>query len=193
MSDGDVNDKGTISALLLAVNRGEDCALEALVQAIYPDLKRLAHRQLAKERQGHTLNTTAIVHEAYERLASGRNNWNDRGHFLRAASTVMRHLLVDYARRRSAGKRGSGIAPLSLEDDRCSTDDDSMAVLAMNDAINDIAEIDPRLERIIECRYFAGLSVEDTAEALGMAVRTVERDCQRARAYLQEAMKPDEH
>ena len=193
MSDGDVDDKRGITALLLAVNRGEDCALEELVQAVYPDLKRLAHRQLAKERQGHTLNTPAIVHEAYERLASSHGNWSDRGHFLRAASAVMRHLLVDYARKRSAGKRGGGVAPLSLEDDRCSSDDDSMAVLAMDDAIRDIAEIDPRLERIIECRYFAGLTVEDTAQALGMAVRTVERDCQRARAYLLKAMKPEGH
>jgi RNA polymerase sigma factor (TIGR02999 family) len=181
-----------VPALLAAVERGEPHALEALVAAVYPELKRLAHLQLAKERAGHTLNTTAIVHEAFLRLASGNNSWADRGHFLRAASTVMRHLLVDHARKRSAGKRGAGRPPMTLEDERCASQDDSLAVLALDDAIKDIAKIDPRLEQIIECRYFAGLSVAETAEALGMAVRTVERDWQRAKGYLLDAMESNE-
>ena len=182
-----------VPALLAAVERGEPHALEALVAAVYPELKRLAHLHLAKERAGHTLSTTAIVHEAFLRLAAGDNGWTNRGHFLRAASTVMRHLLVDHARKRSAGKRGAGRPPMTLEDQRCASQDDSLAVLALNDAINDIAKIDPRLEQIIECRYFAGLSVAETAEALGMAVRTVERDWQRARGYLLDAMESNEH
>jgi RNA polymerase sigma factor (TIGR02999 family) len=181
-----------VPALLAAVERGEPHALEALVAAVYPELKRLAHLQLAKERAGHTLNTTAIVHEAFLRLASGNNSWADRGHFLRAASTVMRHLLVDHARKRGAGKRGLGRPPMTLEDERCASQDDSLAVLALDDAIKDIAKIDPRLEQIIECRYFAGLSVAETAEALGMAVRTVERDWQRAKGYLLDAMESNE-
>ena len=178
-----------VPALLAAVERGDPNALEALVAAVYPELKRMAHLQLVRERAGHTLNTTAIVHEAFLRLAGSNKRWTDRGHFLRAASTVMRHLLVDYARKRSAGKRGAGRSPLTLEDDRCASDDDSLAVLALDDAIKDIAKIDPRLEQIIECRYFAGLSVAETAEALGMAVRTVERDWQRAKGYLLDAME----
>jgi RNA polymerase sigma factor (TIGR02999 family) len=186
MSDGDVNKKK--SELLAAVDRGEAGALERLVEAVYPELKRLAHFQLTRERPGHTLNTTAIVHEAYVRLSSGDGRWNDRAHFLRAASTVMRHLLVDHARKKRAEKRGSGNAPLTLEEDRFTAGDDGLAVIALDDALKDIAEIDPRLEKIIECRYFAGLSVADTAEALGMAVRTVERDWQRAKAYLLQAM-----
>jgi RNA polymerase sigma factor (TIGR02999 family) len=189
MSDGDDNKK--ISEFLTAVDRGDAGALERLVEAVYPELKRLAHFQLALERPGHTLNTTAIVHEAYVRLSSGDGKWNDRGHFLCAASTVMRHLLVDHARKKRAEKRGSGDAPLTLEEDRVTAGDDGLAVIALDDALQDIAEIDPRLEKIIECRYFAGLSVADTAEALGMAVRTVERDWQRAKAYLLEAMEPD--
>jgi RNA polymerase sigma factor (TIGR02999 family) len=192
MPDCDGDDKGD-PELPGATGQGEAGSLDGLIQGVYPELKRLAHRQLARERKGHTLNTTAIVHEAYERLASGQNNWRDRGHFLRAASTVMRHLLVDYARKRRADKRGGGISLLTLEDDRCSSDDDSTAVLALDDAIRDITEIDPHLEKVIECRYFAGLSVEDTALALGMAVRTVERNCQRARAYLLKAMQPEGH
>lgn len=189
MSDDD--DKKKMSELLAAADRGEGGALDRLVEAVYPELKRLAHFQLARERPGHTLNTTAIVHEAFVRLSSGDGKWNDRAHFLRAASTVMRHLLVDHARKKRAEKRGSGNAPLTLEEDRSAAGDDGLAVIALDDALGDIAKIDPRLEKIIECRYFAGLSVADTAEALGMAVRTVERDWQRAKAYLLEAMEPD--
>lgn len=183
----DAGEDGLVE-LLEAVERGEAGALEALVEAVYPDLKRLAHFQLAAERPGHTLSTTAVVHEAFVRLAAGNTRWADRGHFMRAAATVMRHLLVDHARKRAAAKRGGGNLPLTLEDDRCATADDGMAVLALDHAMREIAEIDPRLERILECRYFAGLSVNETAEALGMAVRTVERDWQRAKAYLLQAM-----
>jgi RNA polymerase sigma factor (TIGR02999 family) len=189
----DVKNNKKIDDLLDAVNRQEDKALDELVAAIYPELKRLAHFQIAGERAGHTLNTTAIVHEAYVRLAAGEGNWSDRAHFLRAAATVMRHLLVDHARRRSADKRGGGVAPVTLDVGIHSEADDSVAVIALDDAIREIAKIDPRLERIIECRYFAGLSVAETAEALEMKTRTVERDWQRARAYLRRAMETNAH
>jgi len=167
---------------------GEEGSLERLFAAVYPELKKLAHFQLAGEHPDHTLNTTAIVHEAFVRLAGSSNRWTDRAHFLRAAATVMRHLLVDHARKRRADKRGGGNRLLTLEDERHVSEDNSLAVLMLDDALKDIAEIDPRLEQIIECRYFAGLSVNDTAEALGMAVRTVERDWQRAKGYLLQAM-----
>lgn len=192
MPDGEIDDVGAIPRLLDAVERGEPGALGELVEAVYPELKRLAHFQLAHERRGHTLNTTAIVHEAYMRMASGDGAWKNRKHFLRAASTVMRHLLVDHARKKQAEKRGAGKAPLALDENRIAGGDDSLAVLALDNALTDIAEIDPRLEKIIECRYFAGLSVRETAEALDMAVRTVERDWQRAKGYLIRAMEPDE-
>jgi RNA polymerase sigma factor (TIGR02999 family) len=182
-----------VAELLTAVDRGEERALDRLTEFIYPELKRLAHIQLANERPGHTLSTTAVVHEAFVRLSSGDGKWIDRQHFLRAAARVMRHLLVDHARGRGADKRGGGVAPLTLEEDRYTSVDDTMAVLALDRAIKDIAEIDPRLEQIIECRYFAGLSVADTADALGMTVRTVERDWQRARGYLLKAMESDEN
>ncbi|NGP54440.1 ECF-type sigma factor [Thioalkalivibrio sp. XN8] len=193
MGDNGAEHQGRIHALLARVERQEPEAFGELVAIVYPELKRLAHFQLTREQPGHTLNTTAIVHEAYVRMASGRGHWEDRKHFLRAASAVMRHLLVDHARRKRADKRGSGSIPVELEESRVEGDDDSLAVLALDSALKDIAEIDPRLEQIVECRYFAGLSVEDTAEALGVSVRTVERDLQRARAYLAEAMGPDEH
>ena len=181
-----------IEDLLAAVDRREPDALSRLIDAIYPELKRLAHFQLAGERSGHTLNTTAIVHEAYERLAANREGWKDRKHFLRAAATVMRHLLVDHARKRNAAKRGEGKVALTLDESRVAGDDDAVAVLALDNAMKDIAAIDPRLEQIVECRYFAGLSVADTAAALDMAVRTVERDWQRARGYLLRALEPEE-
>jgi RNA polymerase sigma factor (TIGR02999 family) len=191
MAEKEFGNNNDIDDLLGAVDRGEEGALDRLVVAIYPELKRLAHFQLMKERPGHTLNTTAIVHEAFVRLAAGDGKWLDRSHFLRAASTVMRHLLVDHARKRTADKRGGGIAALTLEDHRYADDDDSMAVLALDDALKDMAEVDPRLVQLIECRYFAGLSMAETAEALSMSKRTVERDWQRARAYLRRAMDID--
>lgn len=191
MADEGTSEKARrISALLDAVEEGTDGALDALVAEIYPDLKKVAHFQLAGERRGHTLNTTAIVHEAFLRLAGGNNHYSDRAHFLRAAAKVMRHLLVDYARRRNAEKRGAGAEPMTLQDDRLGLADDTVAVLAMNAAMQEISAIDPTLEQVIECRYFAGLSVQDTADALDMSVRSVERASQRARAYLVNAMEP---
>lgn len=181
-----------IDALVAAARRDEHGALERLIEAIYPELRRLAHAQLLRERDGHTLSTTAIVHEAYLRLADGGAQWNDRKHFLRAAGMVMRHLLVDYARQRGAGKRGGGAPPITLVDDAGATQDDSVAVIALDDAIRELGKIDPRLEQVMECRYFAGLDIGQTAEALGMSTRSVERDCQRARAYLLQAMQADD-
>jgi RNA polymerase sigma factor (TIGR02999 family) len=191
MPDGKIDESDIIARLLDAVDRGEPGALGELVEAVYPELKRLAHFQFSREAHGHTLNTTAIVHEAFVRMASGKGRWKNGKHFLRAASTVMRHLLVDHARRKRAEKRGAGDAPLALDEERIGSVDDSLAVLALDNALKDIAEIDPRLEKIIECRYFAGLTVQETAEALDMAVRTVERDWQRAKGYLLEMLEPD--
>lgn len=182
-------DPPELSRLLRSVDRGEPEALDRLTSAMYPELKRLAHFQLAREGAGHTLNTTAIVHEAYVRMASGNGKWKDRKHFLRAASVVMRHLLVDHARRKHAGKRGAGEDALPLREEGIPVEADTLAVLSLDHALRDIARIDPRLEKIIECRCFAGLSMPETAEALDMSVRTLERDWQRAKGYLLELME----
>lgn len=179
------------AALLEAVGRSERGAMDELVRVIYPDLRRIAHFHLVKERPGHTLNTTAIVHEAYLRLVGGSPNWNDRQHFLRAASAVMRHLLVDHARQREAAKRGSGLRPLTLTDSGPASEDDSVAVIALDDALKELAQVDPRLEQVMECRYFAGLSTRETAEALGMSERSVEREVLRAKGYLRRALNGD--
>lgn len=185
--DSSKNNK--IDKLLADLDQGRDGAIDELIAAIYPELKRLAHFQLVSERPGHTLNTTAIVHEAYLRLAGEERSWNDRAHFMRAAATVMRHLLVDHARRRNAAKRGDGKAVLEFDDNKIAIADDSVAVLVLDSAMKDMAAVDPRLEKIIECRFFAGLSVSETANVLGVAVRTVERDWQRARGYVLRAME----
>lgn len=191
METKDNNDRN-VADLLAAIDAGDKQALEELVTLVYPDLKKLAHFQLAGERPNHTLNTTAIVHEAFVRLAGGQSVWTDRAHFLRAASKVMRHLLVDHARKRNAEKRGGGVDALELDEQRVESSDDSVAVLALDIALKDMAATDPRLESIVECRYFAGLTVAETAEALDMAVRTVERDWQRAREYLLKTMQANE-
>ena len=174
--------------LLREAESGDRQAFNRLIEVVYPELKRLAHFQLGKERSNHTLSTTAIVHEAYERLSNQDGPWNDRAHFMRTAARIMRHLLVDYARRKNADKRGAGERVLTLEDDRIATPSDQMAVLALENALEEIAEVDERLVRVVECRIFAGLSVQETADALDMTVRTVERDWQKARGYINRAM-----
>jgi RNA polymerase sigma factor (TIGR02999 family) len=187
-----VAEQDDVETLLAAVRRGEAGATDRLIGVIYPELRRLAHAKLARERPGHFLNTTAIVHEAYLKLAAAGSPWNDRQHFMRAAGAVMRHLLVDYARQRDSDKRGGGAAAVTLGDADCATEDDSLAVIALDDAMKSLAEIDPRLEQIMECRYFAGLSVPETAEALGMSVRSVEREWRRAKGYLLRALESDD-
>jgi RNA polymerase sigma factor (TIGR02999 family) len=134
------------------------------------------------------LSATAIVHEAYERLSDQHGPWQDKAHFMRTAAKIMRHLLVDYARRRNADKRGAGLQALTLDAEQIETPSDQYALLKLEEALVKIAKIDERLERVVECRLFAGLSVIETAEALDMTVRTVERDWQRARGYIHQAM-----
>ncbi|MEM9532047.1 MAG: ECF-type sigma factor [Pseudomonadota bacterium] len=188
----DDNNLPDIQGLLDAANRGDDGAFEKLTQAIYPELKKIAHFQLAGERADHTLSTTAVVHEAFLRLNAGKREWSGQNHLLRAAAAVMRHLLVDHARRRQADKRGAGIPDITLKEDQTAAEDQALAVLKLDRALEDMAEIDPRLQHIVECRYFAGLSVSETADAVGRSLRTVERDLSRARAYLRQHLEIDE-
>lgn len=174
--------------LLEEAEAGDRAAFNKLVEVMYPELKRLARYHLSKERSNHTLNATAIVHEAYERLADQQGPWQDKAHFMRTAARIMRHLLVDYARRRNADKRGAGLQAVTLDAERIETPSDQFALLKLEDALKNMAKIDERLERVVECRLFAGLTVIETAEALDMTVRTVERDWQRARGYINQAM-----
>lgn len=185
-SRGDTED--SYEKLSIALDRKDQRALDQLVEEIYPELKQLARYQLIGERAGHTLSTTAIVNEAFVRMRDSNPNWNDRAHFYRVAARVMRHLLVDHARKRRSGKRGGGVDDLNIDDHAVATADDTVAVLAVDAAVKKVADIDPRMEQVIECRFFAGLSVKETSDTLGVPVRTIERDWQRARAYIRRAV-----
>ena len=176
-----------ITKLLHNWQGGDSAALDALVPVVYKELRRLAHCELRKERPNHTLQSAALVHEAYFRLL-GQNppQWESRTHFFAIAAQLMRQILVDYARRRRASKRGSGVCMLTLEDAAAlpQRKDKDLDVIALDDALNTLAELDPRQSRVVELRFFAGLSLEETSEVMGIATATVQRDWTAARAWL---------
>jgi RNA polymerase sigma factor (TIGR02999 family) len=176
-----------ITKLLHNWQGGDRAALDALVPVVYKELRRLAHCELRKERPNHTLQSAALVHEAYFRLL-GQNppQWESRTHFFAIAAQLMRQILVDYARRRRASKRGSGVCMLTLEDAVAlpQRKDKDVDVIALDDALNTLAELDPRQSRVVELRFFAGLSLEETSEVMGIATATVQRDWTAARAWL---------
>lgn len=188
MTDENSDDKEVCDDLSASLDFADRETLDQLVTQIYPELKQLAHQQLSRERAGHTLSTTAIVNEAFVRMRASTPRWKDQAHFFRVAARVMRHLLVDHARKHMTAKRGSGKEELNLDDLAVSTADDTVAVLAIDAAMKKIENIDSRMASVVECRFFAGLSVNETAETLGVPKRTVQRDWQRARAYIHRAL-----
>lgn len=164
--------------------------LDELLPSVYEELRELAHRRLRDEQLGHTLGTTALVHEAYLRLKPlDGGAWRDRAQFFALASKVMRHVLVDYARKRKAEKRGGVLAPVTLDPDRHAIEPRLPEFLAVNEALDQLATLDARLVQVVECRFFGGLTAAETAEALDTSLRTVERDWTRARAYLHEMLR----
>jgi RNA polymerase sigma factor (TIGR02999 family) len=165
--------------------RGDRTALDALVPVVYKELRRLAHCELRKERPDHTLQSAALVNEAYLRLFRMQPpRWESRTHFFAIAAQLMRQILVDYARRHRASKRGSGVFMLTLDDAMALSQRKEMDVIAIDDALHALAELDPRQSRVVELRFFAGLSLEETSEAMGIATATVQRDWTAARAWL---------
>lgn len=188
MTDENDDSSDVYADLSVALDGSNSDELDALIAEIYPELKQLAHIQLSGERAGHTLSTTAIVNEAFVRMRSSKPRWKDQAHFFRVAARVMRHLLVDHARKHISAKRGGGQKVLNVDDFSVSTDDDTVAVLAIDAAMKKIENIDTRMAQVVECRFFAGLSVKETAETLNVPLRTVERDWQRARAYIHRAL-----
>jgi RNA polymerase sigma factor (TIGR02999 family) len=174
-----------ITQLLQRWRDGNREALDALLPLVYEELRRLAHRHLRNERAEHTLQSSALVHEAYLRLV-GQDfpQWEGRTHFFAIAAQLMRQILVDYARRHRASKRGSGVCMLTLDDVEPLPQRKDLDVVALNDALNSLAEIDPRQSHIVELRFFAGLSLEETSEAMGIGTATVQRDWTAARAWL---------
>jgi RNA polymerase sigma factor (TIGR02999 family) len=179
-----------LHSLLAASAQGDRAAFDALVALLYPELRRLAHRQLERGWRDGSWNTTALVHELYLKLAGSEAEYRDLAHFYAASARAMRHILVDFARRRHARKRGGPDAPLTLDTDVADVMADATRVLAVEEALSRLADLDPRLAQVVECKVFAGYSEEETAAALGLSLRSTQRCWQRARAWLAEEMEP---
>lgn len=179
-----------VTDLLIDWGNGDQQALNKLMPMVYDELRRLANRHLRNERPGHTLQTTALVHEAYLKLVEQKKaNWQNRVQFFAAAAQVMRHILVDYARSRRAFKRGGDYCRLSLDEAVMSSKEKDPDLLTLNDALNGLAALDPQQSRVVELRVFGGLTVEETAEALGVSPRTVKREWSMAKAWLHKQLK----
>jgi RNA polymerase sigma factor (TIGR02999 family) len=175
-----------VTRLLVAWSNGDQAALEQLTPLVYSELHRLAHQRLGRERKGHTLQTTALVHEAYLRLIDQKEvRWQNRAHFFAIAAQMMRRILVDYARSRSVAKRGGDARQVSLDEAMEVSGERAADVIALDEALKSLSELDQRKSRIIELRFFGGLSIEETAEVLGVSPGTVMRDWTFAKAWLQ--------
>jgi RNA polymerase sigma factor (TIGR02999 family) len=180
-----------VTELLRQLSTGRPGAADDLLPVVYGELRRLAHRQLTAERAGHTLNTTALVHEAYLRLGLDRISWHDRAHFFAVAARAMRRVLIDYAEARRAAKRGGGAAHVTLDETVPAPQHRIDDLLAIDEALNRLEQVDARQVMVVECHVFAGMSLEDTAVALGVSPATVSRDWALARAWLNRALDPD--
>jgi RNA polymerase sigma factor (TIGR02999 family) len=178
---------GALTQLLIAWSQGDAAALEQLAPLVYVELRKLAHRYMKRERAGHTLQTTAVVHEAFLRLLGNpQEKWQNRAHFYTIAAKMMRRILVDYARANSRAKRGGETARVSIEDIDAPVADVALNpdVIALDEALEKLTEIDPRRARVVELRFFGGLSVEETAHVLQVVPDTVVRDWRVAKAWL---------
>ena len=174
-----------ITDVLLQARGGDPAVVDRLFAAVYGELRRVAHHVLLRERPGHTLSTTGLVHETYFKLVDkSRVEWHDRAHFFGVAARAMRQILVDYARRRGALKRGGRVEVLALEEGLVPAEERAEAFLAVDDALTRLAAHDAGMARVVECRFFAGLTEEETAEATGTSLRTVQRQWRRAKAWL---------
>ena len=186
-----------VTGLLLAWRSGQSDAVDRLFSAVYDELRRVARHQIRREREGHTLDTTALVHEAYFRLVDQtRTDWVDRAQFFAIASRVMRRILVDHARRRRSGKRGGARVAVTLgaaDDGDAATltvaDERAGTLLDVDEALTRLAERENRLARVVECRFFGGLTDAETGEVLGLTERTVQRDWAKAKKWLYQELR----
>jgi RNA polymerase sigma factor (TIGR02999 family) len=179
-----------LTTLLVAWRGGDQSALDRLTPLIYDELRRMARRHLRRERTGHNIAPTTLVHEAFLRLKDVRQiDWRDRAHFFAMAARVMRRVLIDQARARRAGKRAGGAIRVTFDDNHLVVGDVDERLIALNDALDALAKKDQRLHKVVELRYFGGLTVEETAEVLGISSDTVSRDWAVARRWLRREIR----
>ena len=178
-----------VTRLLLNWNNGDRAALDQLVPLVYDELRRLAHHYMRQEREGHTLQTTALVNEAYLRLIDQNSvRWQDRAHFFAIAAQMMRRILVDYARSRRYAKRGGEAHQVSFDESAIVSPQKGAELVAVDEALTDLATRDARKSKIVELRFFGGLNIEETAEVMGISATTVQREWRSAKAWLYQAI-----
>lgn len=176
---------GDVTRLLIEWKRGDATALDRIIPLVHAELRRIAARHLRRERPGHTLQPTALVHEAYLRLVpTSELEWRDRAHFFAVAARVMRQVLVDHARAHRAEKRGGAVQKVSIEEVAAPAAIPDVDLLALEDALKRLFDFDPQQGRVVELRYFGGLTIEETAEVIGVSPATVKREWMMARAWL---------
>ena len=182
---------GQVTQLLLQLSGGNRAAVDELTPLVYKELKRIAGGQLGRERPGHTLQATALVHEAYLKLVDQRGvNWQNRAHFFGVAAQLMRRVLMDYAKSRGRMKRGGDVHKTSLDEALAVSEDRSSDLVRIDEALTRLEEMDPRQGKVVELRFFGGLSVEETAEAMGISTATVKREWAMARSWLNRELSP---
>ena len=178
-------DSGDITELLQAWSAGDSSAIDRLAPLVYGELHKLAHHYLRRERNSHTLNSTALVHEVYLKLVRQEGaDWHNRGHFFAVSGKIIRRVLVDHARASQRGKRGGGAVRVAINEDIDAADERSEQLIALDDALQTLEKLDRQQSQVVELRYFTGLSIEETAEVLGISKATVNRDWVTARAWL---------
>jgi RNA polymerase sigma-70 factor, ECF subfamily len=179
-----------LTGLLIEWRQGNQAALKELTPLVYDELRRIAHRYVQRERNGHTLGTTALVNEAYLRLAGQKKiEWQNRTHFFAVTAQVMRHILIDHARRRHYAKHGGDLQRVSLAEAEVMSQERARELVALDEALDELAQVDLRKSRVVELRYFGGLGLEETAEVLEISVMTVRRDWRAAKAWLYRRLK----
>jgi RNA polymerase sigma factor (TIGR02999 family) len=182
----------SVTELLVRARDGDSSALANIFPLIYDELRRLAKQQLMREPDGHTLSPTALVHEAYMRLIDySKMEWNGRSHFMAVAATAMRRILVDHARSHRSAKRGGALKRVPIESVELGTEDRADLLIAVDEALVRLKEIEPRQAQVVECRFFGGMTEDETAEALGIGVRTAKRDWAKAKVWLHKEIALD--
>lgn len=183
-----------LTQLLMKWSDGDKEALERLASLVYPELRRMARRQMARENPNHTLQTSALINEAYLKLIDGQNvEWQNRAHFFAVAAQVMRHILIDHARRNFCGKRGRGAQHVPLEETQIVSDERAADLVALDEALNALAQLDPRRSQLVELKFFGGMNAEEIAEVMSISPATVQREWRAAKAWLHHAITGRTH